>query len=73
MDNNECHQCGAYVPMTRYEKAKLCMSCREDKRAGNSELRQLFKELQKKNLRKYQDEDWSHLNVKCNDRQIWKY
>ena len=43
-NDSTCNECGVYVPMHRYEKAKLCESCRTDKRSGNAELRNIFKE-----------------------------
>ena len=72
MEKNKCQECGTYVPMARYEKAKLCPSCRTMKRDGTNAITQVFRQLSKRN-QNLPEEDWSHLNVECNDNQIWKY
>ena len=45
--------------MTKYEKAKLCVRCKSDRQAGNTEVRQIFKELRKKNALIVDNDDWS--------------
>ncbi len=47
--NKECIECGIQIRMTRYEKGKLCMRCKSERQAGNTELRQMFKELKNRN------------------------
>ncbi len=71
LEHRKCMECGCYVEIARYEKVRLCKSCRSIKRSGHNEVRQIFKELQKRNQHLPED-DWSSLNVKCNDNQIWK-
>ena len=70
-EHRKCMECGCYVDIGRYERVKLCISCRSIKRSGHNEVRQIFKELQKRNQH-LPKEDWSSQNVKCNDNQIWK-
>ena len=57
--NQKCTDCGIYIKMSKYEKAKLCVRCKSDRQSGNSEVRQIFKELQKKNARDFDKDDWS--------------
>jgi len=45
--------------MTKYEKAKLCVRCKSDRQSGNAEVRQIFKDLQKKNAGIVDNDDWS--------------
>jgi hypothetical protein len=47
--NKECIECGIQIIMTKYEKGKLCMRCKSERQAGNTELRQMFKELKIRN------------------------
>ena len=57
--NQQCTDCGIYIQMTKYEKAKLCVRCKSDRQAGNTEVRQIFKELRKKNAHIVDNDDWS--------------
>ena len=57
--NQQCTDCGIYIQMTKYEKAKLCVRCKSDRQSGNAEVRQIFKELQKKNAGIVDNDDWS--------------
>lgn len=69
-NNKTCNECGVYVPMHQYEKAKLCHSCRVDKRSGNAEVRQIFKELQLNATKEV--EDWGTQNIKTNDDAMYR-
>ena len=76
IDQKRCLECGTEMKPVKFKRpfAKLCPECKGDRVQGNHELREIYKHLQK--LRKEKpipEEDWGHLNVKCNDRQIWKY
>tara|TARA_Y200000002_G_scaffold382856_1_gene401680 strand:+ start:690 stop:923 length:234 start_codon:yes stop_codon:yes gene_type:complete len=71
LESQRCSECGIYVEIARYEKVRLCKSCRSEKRVSHNEIRQLYKELKKKNMDLPKD-DWSSLNVECKDNQIWK-
>jgi len=57
--NQQCTDCGIYIQMTKYEKAKLCVRCKSDRQSGNAEVRQIFKDLQKKNAGIVDNDDWS--------------
>mgnify|MGYP003662604857 CR=1 len=70
-NDSTCNECGVYVPMHRYEKAKLCESCRADKRSGNAELRNIFKELQRKASK--EKEDWGSQNIKTKDDAMLRH
>ena len=70
-NDSTCNECGVYVPMHRYEKAKLCESCRTEKRSGNAELRNIFKELQRKASKEV--EDWGSQNITTKDDAIYRF
>jgi len=57
--NQKCTDCDIYIPVGKYEKSKLCGRCRSEKQSGNAEVRQIFKELQKKNAGIVDNDDWS--------------
>jgi len=57
--NQKCIDCDIYIPVGKYEKSKLCGRCRSEKQSGNAEVRQIFKELQKKNAGIVDNDDWS--------------
>ena len=51
-----CVECGAYVFKTKYEVAKLCETCRFEKRSQNTEIRNITRELQARPLRDIEEE-----------------
>lgn len=75
-DQKKCLECGTDMKPVKFKRpfAKLCPECKGDRVQGNHELREIYKNLQKQQKgNPILEEDWSHLNVKCNDNQIWKY
>ena len=70
-NNNSCYECGVYVPMYKYQKAKLCDSCTADKRSGNAEVRQIFKDLQAKATNEV--EDWGSQNITTKDDALYRF
>lgn len=70
-NNNSCHECGVYVSMSKYQKAKLCDSCTTDKRSGNAEVRQIFKDLQAKATNEV--EDWGSQNITTKDNALYRF
>jgi len=72
-NRNICEDCGVYIHMARYEKAKLCAECKSDRRAGNQELKQLFKEMSKRKEVVEEESDWSGQNIKTNDDALYRH
>jgi len=76
IDQTRCLECGTDMKPVKYKRpiAKLCPECKGDRSQGNHKLREIYKDLQ--NLNKdnpMPEEDWGHLNVKCDDTLVWKY
>jgi hypothetical protein len=59
--------------MSKYQYGKLCPECKGDRRQGNAELRQVFKDLQKRKNVQLEEEDWSSQNIKTNDNQLYRH
>jgi hypothetical protein len=59
--------------MSKYQYGKLCPECKGDRRQGNAELRQVFKDLQKRKNVQLEKEDWSSQNIKTNDDQLYRH
>ena len=72
-NNNECEDCGIELSMTRYQYGKLCAECKSDRRQGNAELKEIFKDLQKRRYVEPEDDDWSSQNIKTNDDQMYRH
>jgi Zn finger protein HypA/HybF involved in hydrogenase expression len=58
-NNSQCEDCGTNIEMSKYQYGKLCRECKGDRRQGNAELRQIFKDLQKRKNVQLEEEDWS--------------
>lgn len=73
-NNSQCEDCGINIEMSRYQYGKLCPECKGDRRQGNAELRQVFKDLQRRNKKiEEEKEDWSTQNIKTNDDQMYRH
>tara|TARA_R110002095_G_scaffold193659_1_gene171973 strand:+ start:155 stop:529 length:375 start_codon:yes stop_codon:yes gene_type:complete len=62
--NNNCSECNVKMKpvATTRPVAKLCPECRGDVASGNTEVRKIYKELQKRNADMIDDDDWSTEN-----------
>lgn len=58
---DHCKDCGIKLKNTKHLRTypKLCPDCRGDHQSSNVGVRDLFKELQKKNENLVDDDDWS--------------
>ena len=72
-NNSQCEDCGTNIEMSKYQYGKLCRECKGDRRQGNAELRQIFKDLQKRKNVQLEEEDWSSQNIKTNDDQMYRH
>jgi len=70
-----CGECGIKMRPVAFKRpyAKMCPDCRGEMSTGNTELRQMYKDMQKNPTIPSLDEiDFSSQNVICNDTAIWR-